>query len=430
MIRVVSCLLVGVSGVLLLAACAGREPVAVDGGGLGTWRSGVHAELNHPVADANPLVLFHADDYTARQALLSSQMSEVVFINCLLTDAAFRDISVHNPGLTRIEFRVLDEVSDGLAEPEGGTPAFVQFYRGVTSATLSELARLPRLRHLVAEGLNVDEAGMSTLFESASSLESLMLGPPQDFPRLRRLKNLYRCTTLRTLHVVGPNEQDLKDIGKSAGLERLIFEYGGSSHESLLALANLTTLRSLALLDGGHSTLELSDAALGAVVEANPHLEDLSIWFGYGAEGAWTAALRHVPKLRRLSLIGTRTDFSDASPSVWSALPLLEELTLVLSAELDAAHVRAIAALPRLKSLRLEEHGGTRGLEYLLRNKSIVSLTLKGFEDGEKAVELLAEAQHLALLNLEYARKGRLTPAQIEYLRTALPNCVIRPRRD
>jgi hypothetical protein len=103
-------------------------------------------------------------------------------------------------------------------------------------------------------------------------------------------------------------------------------------------------------------------------------------------------------------------------------------LTLMYSADLNAAHAREIAALPRLKSLLLEWHGGTQGLEYLLQNKGITSLSLKGFEDGEEAVELLAEAQHLVLLNLEYERKG-MTSAQIEYLRTALPNCVIRPAR-
>jgi hypothetical protein len=363
-LRKVRLALVAMTGLLSLLSCTSG---GANTEGFWTWRSGVHSEWNHPVADSSPLVLFHADDYTARRALMNPGVSEIVFVNCHLTDAAFRDISVHNPGLTRVEFRIRDEVSPLLPEREDeeiGLPDAYRYYRGVTSQTLAELAKLPHLRHLVLL-VDTDASGMGTLFESATRLESLLLYIGYEVRNDRLLRSAHLCTSLKSLHVKGFHEQDIGDIARCHGLEKLILESGPFRHESLLSLANLTNLRSLTLDDGVGDTLRLFDDALVAILKANPHLEELSIFGGYDAEGTWVSALRHVPRLRRLSLIFPPAEFAGVSPEIWETMPMLEELTLASTstsispstANLSAADARAIAALPRLRRLALDSYG-------------------------------------------------------------------------
>jgi hypothetical protein len=299
------------------------------------------------------LVVYHADNDVAREALSTPGLLEVVFVNSALTDAAFEGLSQVNPSLTHIELLRLHQAPDMPLDldDEWDDDAFPG---GVSAATLKELARLPRLKHLNLTGVHVCAEGLDALFRNSSTLESLTLGGILVEDGDRPFRNVGMCRSLRSLRVHGCSKEDVADIARCRHLEHLALRSVETDAEALLALSQLTELRTLVLTTGiANDLLTLPDEEFSALLAANRNLEELVIFGASGSSGRWLEALQHTPRLRHLTIrLSAPFSLANAAPDFWANLQELERLDLPpqVDTPLDPAHAKAIAALPNLRS--------------------------------------------------------------------------------
>jgi hypothetical protein len=402
-----------------------------------TWlhRDSVKSYFDHRISPRQ-LVLFHATDRDARQALATPGLTEIVFVNGLLTDAAFYRLAELAPNLQKVELRLVYDLPFAPETPEFNPDPDTQEvlpseYQALTSRTFLEFASLPGLRHLHMNGFfNVSEKVMDEFFRSSPVLETLSIPRlyeddgefENEYARFFRLAHL--CESLRVLET-SAHPLTLRDISRCRGLERLRLESVYSDHESLMALSRLTNLRSLTLTGGvAADTFFDSDESMAAILKSNRNLEELLVHSAAVSTGAWLNALRYTPRLRYLN-VGSIV-WSEVAPEMWSSLTELQNLSLYLGTDAySVAHLEAIAALPALRSLTFRGFPPiqleTETLRIVLKNPNLRFLTA-GFKDPAAAVALLAQADNLVMID----SRSTLSRRQEEQLRKALPNCTIR----
>ena len=295
----------------------------------------------------------------------------------------------------------------------------------IGDGAIERLSRLAALTDLNLENTNVTEAGLARLKRAL----------PQATIKHRRWPTAAHAHAVRSLFRLGA-EFELLEEPRGVGV-RLIRSKWRGTPQDLSDLAQLADLRLLELVN-----LDLSPEMLAAVADSprvtTLHLArarlrsvDLSPLFGSSvehlilsdmfAEPVSLGKLRALVNLRTISFVNCR--MIQGSLSSLSQLEGLSDLSVVGTRirGTQLAELAALADLKRLSLVRTPLLVDSQVAE-LAALTSLESLTLFGTDASDGSILSLAQLRGLRELDVS---KSQLSPAGLQRLQAALPDCRI-----
>ena len=278
------------------------------------------------------------------------------------------------PGLQEISFSSCEELTDEGLLAIAAIPGIrsLSFFdcKKITSKGLTGILSLPELERLTLDeaAKNLDEQLLEKL--TASHLKSVTLVGELDDSicarlaaiasleevtlsstvvrgeQLGRLQGLEGLVTLKLEGCTSLTTEGLRQLNQLTGLKRLHLNHTEVSDEKLLQLTDLAQLEFLDL----RVNQSLTDAGLAALA-AMPRLQELSLFYCPGIQGA---GLAHVAKLSDLKVLNIGNNkIQDEGLERLSENRSIQELKASLNQNITDAGVVHLAKMKQLKKLEL-----------------------------------------------------------------------------
>jgi hypothetical protein len=233
-----------------------------------------------------------------------------------------------------------------------------------------------------------------------------------DAREIAKLQNLRELT----LSLVTVTDDSLQPLGELRNLERLLLKHRGTGPNNAAAgVAALTRLPKLRELELGR--LVTLDDSVFSLLATMTQLESLNLEQA-GVTGSEIELLSRLPKLKELSLVGTKVD--DTAMEKLAKMTQLDSLDISYTKVTDAG-LKHVGSLPNLRILGASGNPITdAGLAEIGRLSQLAVLMMANADISDAGLEHIAGLPKL--IGVSLSGNPKVSKASVAKLKAALPN--------